>query len=156
MSSNLGDINVKIKTDSAALSKGLSDATRSVQNFSNQARARIVVTVGEIARAVTTIVTALPAAIGRTSAAIGELYDNAQKLGILVANFQALDFAARKAGLSTEGLRTSFSILQKNIGNNSDETVTSLKRIGLTIGELRNLSADQQFLKIISGLLSRA
>lgn len=94
-------------------------------------------------------------AVSQNAKAIGELYDNTQKLGIGVSKFQELEQAASKAGLSSEGLRNTLSKMQNAIGAASFGDTSKLdafKAIGLNVKELLALSPDQQFLKIASAL----
>jgi hypothetical protein len=89
--------------------------------------------------------------ISDVSQKISNLYDKTQSLGVGFSAFQELDFAASRAGVSTEQLQTLLGKMSVTIGqaaSGSDKAQQSLARLGLSAEQLTGLSVDQQFLKI--------
>lgn len=161
MANNLGSIIVEIKSDAAQLYRGLDRATQRINQFANKSNVNmksLAVGIGAVTVGLglaTVAASKLIDSIFDSAKAVGNLYDNTQKLGVSVKAFQQLDFAAGKAGLSTEGLNNSLAILQRNIGAGigGDKGVNqALKQIGLSINDLQGKSLDEQFKRIATGL----
>jgi len=89
---------------------------------------------------------------------ITKVAEVSQKLGIPVNSFLAIDKAARRSGISTETLGTSFQRMSRKVGDANrgvGEAVKIFDSLGVDFVKLGKLTPDQQFIKIqeaISGL----
>lgn len=93
--------------------------------------------------------------LSKNAKVVGELTDNLQKIGVGVKQFQALDYAASKAGLSTGTLQSLLSKMQVTLGAaqlGGKRQNEALSTLGLSLSSLQGLSADKQFLKIADAL----
>ena len=76
----------------------------------------------------------------------------ADRTGIGVEALQRLDAIARNSGNELGQLTSAINLFQKNIAENSPETIRALGQIGLSVTQLRVLSPEQQFLAIAKGI----
>jgi hypothetical protein len=93
-----------------------------------------------------------------TKAAIDQadaMHDLAQKTGVQVEQLSILDFAAKRAGLSSEDLAISLRFFAKTLTelrSGSKEAAESFAAIGLGARELEGLSLDQALLVVANAM----
>lgn len=82
-------------------------------------------------------------------AAYGDNIDKmSQKVGISAEAYQEWDFIAQHSGTSTESLKTSF----KTMANAAQDGKEEFKTLGLSLDEVKNMSTEDLFSAVISGL----
>lgn len=67
------------------------------------------------------------------------------KTGISIEALQRMKATAENSGNSLEQLSQAIVMMSRNIGQGNDGVVGGFNRIGLSLGDLRNMSGDQQF-----------
>lgn len=84
--------------------------------------------------------------------------DNLTKLsdrtGIAIEGLQRLQAVAEPSGNSLDQVASAVNQFQKRLSDGSKDTVSALGEIGLSIGQLRALSPDDQFFAIAKGIQS--
>ena len=84
--------------------------------------------------------------------------DNLTKLsdrtGIAIEGLQRLQAVAEPSGNSLDQVASAVNQFQKRLSEGSKDTVSALGEIGLSIGQLRALSPDEQFFAIAKGIQS--
>jgi hypothetical protein len=84
--------------------------------------------------------------------------DNLTKLsdrtGIAIEGLQRLQAVAEPSGNSLDQVASAVNQFQKRLSEGSKDTVSALGEIGLSIGQLRALSPDEQFFAIANGIQS--
>lgn len=82
-------------------------------------------------------------------AAYGDNIDKmSQKVGISAEAYQEWDFIAQHSGTSMESLKTSF----KTMANAAQDGKEEFKTLGLSLDEVKNMSTEDLFSAVISGL----
>lgn len=102
------------------------------------------------------------AGVGGTVAALAkgalDAADNLTKLsdrtGIAIEGLQRLQAVAEPSGNSLDQVASAVNQFQKRLSEGSKDTVSALGEIGLSIGQLRALSPDEQFFAIAKGIQS--
>lgn len=102
------------------------------------------------------------AGIGGTVVALAkgalDAADNLTKLsdrtGIAIEGLQRLQAVAEPSGNSLDQVASAVNQFQKRLSEGSKDTVSALGEIGLSIGQLRALSPDEQFFAIAKGIQS--
>jgi hypothetical protein len=82
----------------------------------------------------------------------GSLNDMSEKTGIAVPALSNLSAAAQIGGSSLDQVSNAIFLMQRNMVEGGPKVEAGFQRIGLSIGEIRRLSPDQQFLAIAEGL----
>jgi hypothetical protein len=93
--------------------------------------------------------------IKHTIAGAGALHEMAQRTGASVRMLSILEFAGKQSGVSVEMLAVGFRGLALSLGNlrdGNEKTVAAFQRIGISAQELKGLSVDQVFQKIVEKL----
>lgn len=87
------------------------------------------------------------------SKSVADLNDQAQQLGISFKAFQELKLAAIQSGVDVDKLTASLGKMQVSLGKMAETGKDgALRRIGLDIQSIINLTPEQQFAKIADGL----
>lgn len=109
---------------------------------------RVLVDIAQtVASAFTQVGATIGSIVAPVSAAIDATNDLAARTGINVEQLQKYGFAAKLAGVDTAAFGKAVQALTLNIGkaNPGDELDKSLKRINLSVAELRSLAPEKQF-----------
>jgi hypothetical protein len=144
---SLPPIVAKITADTAGLDKGLAGAQAKLGSFSKAA------TVAGAAVGAAAI--GLVALTKASMANIDALAKQARSLGLTVSAFQKMSLVANEAGIETGKLTSMLGLMQRNIDGLVEGTAAQTKAfgaLGLSIADLRGLTADEQFEKIASSL----
>ena len=86
---------------------------------------------------------------------IKEFSENAAKIGTTTSALQELTIAAGQTGVSAEQLQTSLGFMNTNLGKaqlGTGTAVLGLKALGISLSDIKGLSADQTFTLIASKL----
>jgi hypothetical protein len=78
----------------------------------------------------------------------------ANKTGIAVDSIQELQFISKQADVSFDTVTSAINKFQKEIVEGGTETTKALKRIGVTVEEIRAQKPEDQFLRIAQGVAS--
>jgi hypothetical protein len=87
-------------------------------------------------------------ALDRFAGSSDELDKMSQRTGVSATSLSELGYAAQQSGQDIGTLEDSLKKMQKTIGlafQGNDEAVTSLARLGISLGTLKGLSPDKQF-----------
>lgn len=74
------------------------------------------------------------------------------RTGIAVENLQRLQFVASQSNVSVDAITSAINKLQKELVTGGQESSAAINRLGLSIGDLRTLAPDDQFLKIAEAI----
>jgi hypothetical protein len=150
----VNELITKITAENAQFKRTINDSIAKSKDFSNS-----IATTAKLATAgfaaIVAAVTIVGKAVMSSADAIGELYDNTQKLNVTVATFQELAVAANEAGVSTGSFHDLLSKLGVSLGNarlTGGQAATALSALGLSAEGLADLSLDQKF-RVISDRL---
>jgi hypothetical protein len=80
--------------------------------------------------------------------ALVELGHAAERLDVSTESLGGLEHASRLAHISNEELIKDFTFMEKNVGKNAD----AFRTLGLHVGDLRQMKADQMFLTIAEAI----
>ncbi len=103
------------------------------------------------------IVAPLAAGAGIFASFGTELAHASTNMGISVEELSALAYAAEQSGIAFEDLEQATKFMQKTIfgaGEGAEKSVKALQDIGLSVADLGNLSATDQFKRIADGIAS--
>jgi len=131
-------IEAKLGLDTSGFKKGVQEANGALSGF-----------VGKLA-AVGTAFAALNA-IGEGFAAGKHLYDLSEQTGVTVGRMKQLQAEFLKSGLDADFAGEVLGKLQKRIGEaamQGGEAADVFQRLGMDLGSLTTLPADEQFLKV--------
>jgi hypothetical protein len=114
-------------------------------------------------RAITEIATPIAAAMAAVGGAVlvatykwieyaDQLTGLADKSGLTLEWLQATSFAAQQSGTDIEAVVNSTKTLQRALGEGSADTVASVQALGLSFGELRRASPDEQMQRVLVAL----
>ncbi len=143
---------VEITSKDAGLASGLARASARVQAFGAMVR-----TAGAAMAGVGAAVSAALAVAGSAFADTGDdLLRMSQRTGIAVESLSTLRAAARAMGSDAEALQTAVLKMDRTLvqaAGGSKEAEHALAQLGLTVGDLNNLTQEDR-LKLISDRLS--
>jgi hypothetical protein len=95
-------------------------------------------------------------AIGKTLNTVDALAKTSSQLGMSGASLQAFQRSAQLAGIGTDELNQSLRRLQSNIGDalikGTGPANDALKRLGITVSDIADMGADEQFKAIAAEL----
>ena len=102
-------------------------------------------------------ISALSALALKTTETVNQMSDTAKQLGVCLEAMQKWEYAAKQLGSETQYLDRAFQKVNNLLGQiaNGDDVSQELAKIGLTMGDLAGLDAEQAFAKIrnaISGV----
>lgn len=149
------DLTAKLSLNSSDYEKGLDNAEKKTSSFSSKLGSglKTAAKVGAAAvAAVTTAVIALTKGIidgTQKVAAYGDNIDKAsQKIGFSAKAYQEWDAVLQHSGTSIDALSRGMLTLDKAAASNSE----SFQKLGISEEEVANLSKEDLFAKVISGL----
>jgi len=138
------EIKVNINGDTSGLDSALSKGQANLARFAK---------VGAVA-----IAAAGAALIGLTKSSLANvdaLAKQARSLGLTTSAFQKMSMVAGEAGIESGKLSSMLGLMQRNIIELQKGTklqTEAFKGLGLSIGDLKGLSPDEQFAKIAKSL----
>lgn len=146
---SLGKASLVLTTKDGGLNKGLNKTEGGLKSWASGLKGKVGAALGVVSGLVTGFMGS------KLVGNLGELAvtgKQAQALGIASDAYMGLAEAAREAGVEGEQFGTLLQKGQLKITEGSGDTAAALGRIGLSLGELRGLSADEQFYRIADGL----
>jgi len=150
------ELQTKLTVDRSALTQGLSAAAGSVKEFGSTYKAELLVAATATA-AFTAGFYILHKVVGEATTRISDLVDTATRLNVGTPELQRLQYAAKQSGIEIGTLNTALGKMQKTIGSAMDGSpaaVAALKSINLSVSDLSDLGADEQYIAIGEGLKS--
>ena len=158
----MADLKIKIKGDSKGLNNSIAKAKGTLNNFKSSLTSfmagagggfltGIAGGFGLVGKAAMMAKRAIDP-LAREMDGIGK---TAKRIGITATEFQALAFAARRTGSSTETVERAFKRMQKTItdsGRNLKTAEDAVSSIGLKYEDLAGISPEKQFEIIASRL----
>ncbi len=151
----ISELVTKLTADASVFKRELKDAEFAVDQFGVKGSSSIT----KVGLAITALgiggLTAFGYLMSKIATNVGDAADNADKLGISLAHFQELAYAANNAGVSTEGLQSALSKMNQTLGlaaQGSEKEANAFSAIGLSISDLLALSPDERYLKIAAAV----
>lgn len=152
---NLFDLVATLGLDSSSYEKGLDSAESKTESFGSKLKNGLAVAGKAAAAAITAVsaatVAATTAMIKGASqvAAYGDNIDKmSQKMGISAEAYQEWDAVMQHSGTSIEALKSSMKIL----ATQAEQGNEAFQKLGITEEELANLSQEDLFERVITGL----
>ena len=143
----MAEAKIRITADTKQAEQSLSSLDRALGNLDKQSR-MATAALG----AITAAGAALGFAVAKTLQSVDELAKTSKSLGMTAADLQAFRNSAQLAGVSSDELTGALRRLQNNIGEalikGTGPAKQALDRLGVSMSELKGLSADQQFQRI--------
>lgn len=154
---NVFDLFARISLDSSEYEKSLDEAGKKSTSFIDKLGSGLstAATVGTAALTATaSAVTAVGAGLVNATGSVAEYGDNidkmSQKMGISAEAYQEWDAIMQHSGTSIEALKPSMKTLAQQAQEGSD----AFQKLGISQEEVANLSQEDLFSKVISGLQS--
>lgn len=154
---NVFDLFARIILDSSEYEKSLDDTSKKTTSFVDKLGSGLstAATVGTAALTATaSAVTAVGAGLVNATGSVAEYGDNidkmSQKMGISAEAYQEWDAIMQHSGTSIEALKPSMKTLAQQAQEGSD----AFQKLGISQEEVANLSQEDLFSKVISGLQS--
>lgn len=154
---NVFDLFARISLDSSEYEKSLDDTGKKTTSFIDKLGSGLstAATVGTAALTATaSAVTAVGAGLVNATGSVAEYGDNidkmSQKMGISAEAYQEWDAIMQHSGTSIEALKPSMKTLAQQAQEGSD----AFQKLGISQEEVANLSQEDLFSKVISGLQS--
>ena len=147
-------VTVPIRADTSGLDSGLASAEGRLRSFA----AGLMTPLGAakaLGAAVGAVTVGLIALTKSSLSNIDNMTKQARTLGLTAKALQSMSLVAEEAAVSAGQLSSMLGLMQRNItelGRGSATQVKSFEALGVSIGDLEGLSADQQFQKIASAL----
>lgn len=151
MAETVGDVAVRIGADTSGLTRGLSDADKSLKGLSASAHATgtaIGMLAAEVVKAGAQLTIALAT---KGFAAVDALDEMAEKAGTSAKSLQALQLALGEAGVNSDQTQAAIKKLNIAIGDAQGGNKTAqatFDKLGLSVQELAAMDADQRFAAI--------
>ena len=147
----MAEAKIKITADTSQATRDIERLDKSLENLKSVS--------GDAAKALALITGAAAAmgyAIKSTLDAAGALVDASNRLGVSAQNLNALQQAARLAGVDAETLNMSLQRLNRSIGEglmkSTSGSAQAMKTLGLPMQEIARLKPDEQFTRITEAL----
>jgi len=151
MAETVGDVAVRIGADTSGLTRGLSDADKSLKGFSVSAHATGTA-IGQLAaEAIKAGAQIAAALVTKGFAAVDALDEMAEKSATSAKSLQALQLALGEAGFDSEKTQAAIKKLNLEIGQAQGGNKTAqatFDKLGLSVQELAGMDADQRFAAI--------
>jgi hypothetical protein len=147
-------VTVPIRADTSGLDSGLASAEGRLRSFA----AGLMTPLGAakaLGAAVGAVTVGLIALTKSSLSNIDNMTKQARTLGLTAKALQSMSLVAEEAAVSAGQLSSMLGLMQRNItelGRGSAAQVKAFEALGISIGDLEGLSADQQFQKIASAL----
>lgn len=152
---NVFDLSARILLDSKEYENGLSNASSMTDSFGSKLKSGIGVAGKTAVGVVSTVasgVVALSAEMKKgisDTASYGDNIDKmSQKMGLSAETYQEWDFILQHAGTSIEGMQSSM----KTLANAAEQGNGSFEKLGITQEQIANMSQEELFGAVISGL----
>jgi hypothetical protein len=145
----VAETQIKITADTRSAERDIKNLERALEGLDSVGSAASKALAGIAAAGA-----AMGYAIAKTLGSVDELAKSSKQLGMTGADLQAFRNSAELAGISSDELTASLRKLQANIGDamikGTGPAKDALDRLGISMKDLRGLSADKQFEKIAS------
>ena len=144
-------LQTKLTLDSSQFKRGIEDAHKSVQGFSNKAKLGFAAAAAAIGGGMVLAVSSLSKVMDEAQAKISSVVETSRRLGVGIPELQRLQFAASQNGISTESLNKSLGLLIRNTAaaaQGMGPAVHAFERLGINAKDFVNLRADEQYIKI--------
>ena len=152
---NLFDLMAVIRLDKSEYEQGLKDAETEAQGFGGKLKTALgtagkvgAAAVGAIATGTAAATTAMIAGAKQTAAYGDNIDKMSQKMGISAEAYQEWDAIMQHSGTSIEALKPSMKTLAQQAEKGSD----AFQKLGISEEEVANLSQEDLFSRVISGL----
>jgi hypothetical protein len=158
MSTNIGDIAVRVGADIEPLQQGMKRAGQSVKGFDadvNRSGAVAKRFAAGIAGAGVAVVGAMAAMTSAAMTNLDAMTKQARAAGTTTAAFQAMSMVAKEAGVSGGQLSNVLSTMQRqmvDLERGSAAATRTFGNLNLSLSDLQNLAPDKQFELIASRL----
>ena len=152
---NLFELMAVIRLDKSEYERGLANAETEASSFKSKFQTALG-TAGKVGAATFTAVatgtaaatTAMVAGAKKTAEYGDNIDKMSQKMGISAEAYQEWDAIMQHSGTSIEALKPSMKTLAQQVEKGSD----AFKKLGISEDEVRNLSQEDLFSRVISGL----
>ena len=152
---NLFELMAVIRLDKSEYERGLANAETEASSFKSKFQTALG-TAGKVGAATFTAVatgtaaatTAMVAGAKKTADYGDNIDKMSQKMGISAEAYQEWDAIMQHSGTSIEALKPSMKTLAQQVEKGSD----AFKKLGISEDEVRNLSQEDLFSRVISGL----
>ncbi len=162
MAEPVGALRAELSLGWASFEEGFKSAAGSVNNFGKTFKG-LEKDLNASSRAIGSIVTPIAGAMAAVGGAIAfatyKLIDQSSALvtlsdqsGHTIEWLEKTGFAASTVGLTIEDVVSATGKLQRSIGEGSEQTVSSIDKLGLSFADLRNSSPDEQMQKVLIAL----
>lgn len=147
-------VTVPIRADTSGLDSGLASAEGRLRSFASGLMTPLGAAKA-LGAAVGAVTVGLIALTKSSLSNIDNMTKQARTLGLTAKALQSMSLVAEEAAVSAGQLSSMLGLMQRNItelGRGSAAQVKAFEALGVSIGDLEGLSADQQFQKIASAL----
>ena len=150
-------IKIAIEAQTAMLQKGFGEAKQAINSLEGSMAKNVAGGMAMFTAGLAAVQTALAAVKGAAASVMqafdemDQVSDMASRLGTSSDALVALGYAAQQSGSSAETLNGALEKMQNLIGEGAagnETAAAALGRLGLSISELKGLSADQAFAAI--------
>lgn len=162
MATSLFELSAKLLLEKKDYEKGLDQAESKASTFGGKLGQTMSVVgkgVGVAMTAVTTAVVATTKIVADSVKDVEEYGDmvdkTSQKLGLSTDSFQEWDYVLNLAGTSMQDMTTGMKTLTNKIAdakNGSSEAQADFKKLGISMGDLKTMSREEIFSKVIEGM----
>jgi len=147
----VAEAKIKITADTSQATRDIERLDKSLENLKS-----VSADAAKALALITGAAAAMGYAIKSTLDAAGQLVDASNRLGVSAQNLNALQQAARLAGVDAETLNMSLQRLNRSIGEglmkSTSGSAEAMKTLGLPMQEIARLKPDEQFTRITEAL----
>lgn len=147
----MGRVYVEIGADQKALDKAIANVRKQLSNIGSS-----MLVVGASMAAVGGVaVTGMVAATKAFATTGSALLDMSKRTGVAVEDLSRLGFAAEQSGGSFDDVSRGILTLNRvfaSASNGSQAAANAFSEIGLSVGDLSKMNADQRFMKVVDAL----
>ncbi len=151
----IAELQTKLTVDSSEFSRGMANAEKGVQGFSNRAKLGFAAAAAAITGGVVLAVKSLVNVMDEAEKRVSDLVDAASRLGVGVGPLQQLHFAAQQSGISIGSMDSALGKMLKNIGaaaRQGEGANNVFSRLGLSATALAQMGVDKQYLAIAQAI----
>ena len=148
MARDIGEAYIKIMPSTKDFGKGLTDSLLSLDGIAGAAGAALGGTIMAGVDAATTLTDAV-SELGQLG---DEIDKQSQKMGVSAGFYQEWDAVLQHSGTSMGSMMGTFKQLARASEAATDSQIAAFEAIGLTMDEVSNMSTEELFENVISGL----
>ena len=150
----------KIAADISSLERGVAQGVAAMQKLEKSVAAQTTIqeklasTAGKLGAALAGAFTvaAITNATKQVIDFASHLTDLSQKTGISTSGLQKLQLAFEQSGISLDTVTAATTKLAKNLVDGDKSTVGALTKLGLSVGELKKMAPEQQFIAVADAI----